>query len=113
MFDPDKETFIWHPLFDSNKALNSNVKVTKLGEGSEHRQAMGINWRFWQWDLIYRYSYQQMRDIENFLYRHGELYSFNWTSPDGEDIIVKCSSYKKTRYEGLPALSVTFVQVFE
>lgn len=113
MVDNDKETFKWHPLYDSGKNLNSNVKVTQLGEGSEHRQPIGINWRSWQWDLVYQGAYAQMREIESFLYRHGDLYSFNWVSPDGEEVIVKCISFKKTRIKAAPSISVTFKQVFE
>lgn len=109
----DKETFKWHPLFNSSKSLNTSIKTTKLGEGSEHRQPIGINWRAWQWELTYEGPYAMINEIEKFLYRHGDVYSFNWTSPDGEEMVVKCTTFKKNRPQGVSSISATFVQVFE
>ena len=54
-----------------------------------------------------------MQEIDDFLYARGGVESFNWTSPNGQKVVVVSDSHKVKSSRGYATLTTTFRQVFE
>lgn len=109
----EKQQFIWHPKFESKKNFKSTVSKQAFDDGYELRLSSGFNWRKYEWNLVFENTRNEIKKIEDFLFKHGGKDSFKWLSPDGDEVVVVCEDYNTTRKEGMSSLSATFRQVFE
>ncbi|CAQ86510.1 MULTISPECIES: phage tail protein [Photorhabdus] len=108
-----RKAFTWHPKFDSQKEMTPSVTMLSFGEGYEQRVTTGLNWRRQSWSLEFEGSWNEVRQIEDFLYDRGGIESFNWTSPEKDNFVVVCDKYQVKRGRGVSTLTATFRQVFE
>ncbi|MEG5552201.1 phage tail protein [Enterobacter wuhouensis] len=109
-----RQTFTWLPTFESEKTLKSAVTVVQFGDGYEHRQANGLNWRKESWSLTFKTTHQVGNAIDDFLTEHGALTSFNWVNPRGKSlVVVNDGEHKVKRNPGYLEITCIFRQVFE
>lgn len=108
-----RKTFTWFPLFESEKEFKPEVTRLAFNEGYEQRVATGLNWRKSSWDLEFQGSRAEMKEIDDFLYARGGVEAFDWTSPDGQKVVVVSDSHKVKNSRGYATLTTTFRQVFE
>ncbi|HDC4314686.1 MULTISPECIES: phage tail protein [Enterobacteriaceae] len=108
-----RTTFTWFPLFDSEKEMKPEVTRLAFNEGYEQRVTSGLNWRKSSWDLQFQGTRAEMQEIDDFLYARGGVESFNWTSPNGQKVVVVSDSHKVKSSRGYATLTTTFRQVFE
>lgn len=108
-------TFTWIPEFGSSADIEPNVAVQKFGDGYEQRQAKGMNSQAETWSLAFaNRDASEFADIIAFLKARGAVEAFNWTTPDGDAIVVVCRKWSKTPQKGnLRTINATFEQVFE
>lgn len=109
-----RKRFIWHPTFDSQIEVKPSITKLAFGDGYEHRQAEGLNWRRRNYSLTFQGAEAEMQEIDAFLWERGGVESFDWVTPDRKTLIVVCDSWNYRRSEGaITTLTATFRQVFE
>lgn len=109
-----RQRFTWHPKFDSTNSAKPSVNKLAFGDGYEHRQAQGLNWRKREFALTFQGAETEILAIDQFLWDRGGVESFDWTSPDRREVIVVCDNWNLQRAEGaICSLTATFRQVYE
>lgn len=111
-------TFSNKPDWGVPKQHESNVVVSKFGDGYEQRQAVGMNNLKQIWPLTFTNRTTSESDtIEAFLKARNGVESFDWTPPDGLVALkFKCDMASFVRIPvkyGFWTISATFKQVFE
>ncbi|EMA2752297.1 phage tail protein [Escherichia coli] len=109
----ERQSFEWHPDYESEKTIKPNVTVLRFGDDYEQRQAKGLNRIKEEWSLSFTGEYKYIHTIDDFLTERGAIESFNWTTPRGKKIVVVCDSHSVKRYKGYCVLTASFRQVFE
>lgn len=107
-------TFTWGPDWSAQKKRAPRVTVVQYGDGYEQRSADGINTSPQEWSLTFKRDPDSVDDIDDFLHARNALQAFQWTTPKGDTIVVKCEEWT-TAYDspGWYVLTATFKQVFE
>ncbi|MCJ8600987.1 phage tail protein [Klebsiella pneumoniae] len=109
-----REKFTWHPKFESTSNMKPTVSKLSFGDGYEHRQAQGLNWRKREHTLSFQAEESVILDIDAFLWARGGVESFDWVSPDKKAQVVVCETWSIQRQEGaICTLNATFRQVYE
>lgn len=110
-------TFTWIADVDPQGTEAPEVRVTKLGDGYEHRQQFGINNNLDKWSLKFTLlDKTEYDEILAFLRARGALESFDWTPPDSNTAIkVVCRSWGKSRQQAnrYSITGIVFEQVAE
>jgi phage-related protein len=109
----NRQTFTWLPTFESEKTQKSKVSVLKLGDGYEQRQENGLNSRYQEWSLTFRYPYTIANKLDDFLTERGGIESFFWVTPRNQKLIFVCDEHRVKRFQGHADITCTFRQVFE
>lgn len=107
--------FTWTPDFGSNADVKTAVTQVKFGDGYEQRIPQGMNAVSEAWALQFNQREEsEATAILTFLKARAGVESFAWTTLDGDDIVVVCRSWSKTKMKGgRQSITATFEQVFE
>lgn len=109
-----RETFTWAPDLSSEMSEEPLVTVSKFGDGYESRLETSINSMPAKWSVTFTYPQATYLLIRDFLRKQRAVKSFVWVSPDGEQGIFVCRSWKGKQMKfGVFQISATFEQVFE
>lgn len=108
-------TFSFTPDYAPTKTRRPNVTTVQFGDGYEQRFVKGLNPQPQTWSLQFKQREESdADDIEAFLVARGGTEAFDWTTPDGDAIRVKCSEWVKTLEVGNRwSISCAFIEVFE
>jgi phage-related protein len=107
------ETFSWSPRVNPTQTVNFRVKKAQFGDGYDQVAGDGINPRSQEWELNFVGPEAYIREIKQFLDRHGGIHSFQWTPPLEDVGLYRCEQYKPSPLGGKNySLSATFTQAF-
>jgi phage-related protein len=106
----------YRPVYTASKSSEPKTRVTKFGDGYEHRTTFGLNQNPKEWTLTFDVTDSDADTIEAFLdARAADAASFDWTPP-GSNTSYKwvCPSWSRELYElQRSKINATFRQVFE
>lgn len=106
----------YQPVYTASKSSEPKIRVTKFGDGYEHRTTFGLNQNPKEWTLTFDVTDSDADTIEAFLDdRAADATSFDWTPP-GSNTSYKwvCPNWSRELYEFQRSkVNVTFRQVFE
>jgi phage-related protein len=108
-----RQTFTWHPDYDSKLSQEPSVSVTKFGDGYEQRTPNGINNNPETWSVEFTRSSASFPDVLAFIQARNGVESFYWTTPFNQEKIFVCRKWGLVRKEGHLVISMDFEQVFE
>lgn len=108
-------TFTYTPDYGAAYETKPNVRVSKMGDGYEQRQANGLNTMPKTWTL--RFSLRndaEANAIISFLDAAAGVSSFDWTDTNGTAGKYVCRAWSSTKERfNLNTINCTFEQVFE
>ena len=108
-------TFTWLPDWTAKKKRSPTVRTVQFGDGYEQRVADGVNISPQSWEgMVFKRDVATVDDIDDFLNARNGIESFNWVTPKGDSVVVKCEEWEVS-YDspGWSTLTCTFKQVFE
>lgn len=108
-------TFTSSPDFGASYEVTPNVRVSKLGDGYQQRQASGINTQPKTWTLQFTNRTDAEADyITTFFSDRGGVESFDWVDPNGITGKYVCMGWTRSKEApGINSISCKFQQVFE
>ena len=104
------------PSFNAQKKSKPIQRVTKFGDGYEHRIAFGLNQSPKEWTLTFMVDNANADTIETFLDARGvDGDSFGWTPPSSSTALRwVCQEWNRELLgENFNRIDTTFRQVFE
>ncbi|AOO56452.1 phage tail protein (plasmid) [Raoultella ornithinolytica] len=108
------EIFTWSPRINPTETVDFRVREAKFGDGYTQTSGDGLNNREQQWELSFVGTEEYIRQIKQFLDRHGGTKSFQWTPPLEDVGLFRCKQYKPVPMGGENySLSATFIQGFK
>lgn len=107
-------TWTWSVDKGANVDHEISVKVARFGNGYEQVVGDGLNNVRQIWNIEKFGTQEQVFPAYNFIKEHRGAIPFQWETPLGEQILVRCQEYKM-RHRGDLAytLTATFEQVFK
>jgi phage-related protein len=106
--------FTWLASYDATKTVTPPVKVIKLGDGYEQRQAFGINRKPRKFSLKFTREVAEIEAIEAFLSARGAVEAFRYTHPGQPAGVFVCREWVRTDISfAVHGLTAMFDEVFE
>lgn len=102
------ETFTWSPRLGASGTEDERVRSAQFGDGFAQVVGDGINAVTHRWPLTFTGSEDYVREIRDFLRRHGKTKAFLWTPPLGELGLYMRSEMVLTGNGRVYSLAVTF-----
>lgn len=106
-------TFTWVADFGAARKSEPKIRITKFGDGYEHRVRFGLNANLKIWTLQFRSrSNLEASQIEDFLDARESVEAFDWTPPSGSTAKWVCRKWtRQLDAYNLNTISAEFEQV--
>jgi len=105
------ETFTFQPDANAEVSKAPDLATATFGDGYEQIRPRGLNHNLKRYTLVFSGTEQRVKQIDDFLDRHGGYKSFMW-KPYGSNSSAKfkCKEWKITLNTGFFRLSAEFVE---
>lgn len=102
----------YSPRPGASATVKPRAKTVRFGDGYEQRQQDGLNPVLRVYQLTFRNSHDDTRELEAFLERHGAVKAFLWTPYDTQrQSTYVCREWTPTIHHHYTDISCTFEEV--
>ena len=105
------ETLNFSPDYQASKKQSPKLSEVDFGDGYTQSRPQGLNHNRATFNLTFSGNPARIRQIDDFLTRHGGYKTFLWTPPLGKQGKYKCKKHKVTYQQAYGQLTGDFEEV--
>ena len=105
------ETLNFSPDYQASKKQSPKLSEVDFGDGCTQYRPQGLNHNRATFNLTFSGNPARIRQIDDFLTRHGGYQAFLWTPPFGQQGKYKCKEHQITYQQSYWQLTGEFEEV--